>query len=173
MLKVRTIWAIGAVLTFAIVIIALFFIYTYKVEFNAPKFTFMTLAIMAVFSFPPSYISRMIADNVMNQSTHIGDVMKECTVGVIIHWSIYIPEFIVYNYLVFGELMEFPSLSAIEGIMPNMFQGYIFPLTFLIVYPFIAEKYMVLPLMRKILVKIKRKKWFEQTNLKNIEVERK
>jgi len=162
-MKQRQLWTIGLVLTIILVAVFYYIIFTYKVAFALPKFTVETILIMVAFSFPPSYIGRMTADYVLKQSTHVGDVFKETTVGVAIHWLIYLPELFLYNYVVFGEIMEFPSFSVIRDMIPT---GNFFAfIPFMIAYPILVE-----PGIIKFLHKhFKKKQWYEETNLKNME----
>ena len=160
-MKHRRLWTAGFAVTVVVVALALYIMFTYQVALTLPKFTIETILIMIVFSFPASYTSRWIADYMMKQSTHIGDVFKESVIGVGVHWIIYFPELMIYNYVVFGEWMEFPSLQAIQNMIPSV--GILYSLNFMFIFPLI-----VLPLLRK----MKNKgKWYEETNLsKNMEV---
>jgi len=145
----KTYWTIGFIISLVVVIFSMYYMFIYRVQLTLPKFTFEAILVMLVFSFPCSYFGRWCADFLMKQSTHIGDVFKETVIGTAIHWIMYLPLLMIYNYIVFGELMEFPSLQAVKDMIPS--GNYIFLLPALIVYyPPIVQRYAIIPILKKI-----------------------
>jgi len=149
--KHRKAWTIGFILTMLIVAIALYVLFTYRIELALPEFTVETMLILIVFSLPASFASRWVADYSLKQSTQIGDVFKETIIGTVVYWFIYFPMLLIYNYVVFGRLMSFPSLEQLKQVTGLC----------------ILSTAFIPPL----LVKFKRKKWFEETKLENMESE--
>ena len=156
LVRQRKKWTIGFAVTIIIVAIALYYMSTQKLELSLPEFTVETILIMAVFSFPASYTGRWTADHVMNQSIHIGDVFKETVVGVSVHWSIYLPMLMIYNYVVFGRLLSIPSIH----LSINPF-GFTIPILL-----FVSQA-IVYPILYK--MEKKKDKWYSNVKVENME----
>ena len=149
-MKHRKAWSIGFTITMIIVALAMYALYTYRVNLVLPEFTLEVMLILAVFSFPASYIGRWVANYAMKQSTNVGDVFKETVIGITVHWCVYLPTLMTYNYVVFGRIMSFPSLEQLKQISGLC----------------VLSTILIPPL----LVKFKhKKKWFEETKLKDME----
>ena len=124
----RKLWTVGFAITVLVVAFLFYYIYSMKIEVELPEFTIQTLLIMLAFSFPASYTSTWIADWHMSQSTDLIDVFRETVVRVVMHWTFYLPLLLVYNYVVFGRIMNLPFLHTAGvvgfGIVGMSYNGF-------------------------------------------------
>lgn len=153
----RKYWTISFAVSMIIIAIAIYYMFTQKLELKLPEFTVETILIMVVFSFPASYVGRWVADYAMKQSTHIGEVFKETIIGTTVHWCIYLPMLMAYNYVVFGRLLSFPSFTQLN----------INPFAFTLPALLFVNQAMIYPILFKI--QKKKAKWYSGTKLEDME----